>query len=123
MEPTETDQLSDMDRLSREYARVAGPHDVYGPHIQNRVQLQDFMATRPGAMLVGQAVRAALAAIDAIVDPNLNRRGVLIAVYELRVQHRLLENISAVLNQGRQAEKQVILADDELEESEGGNAD
>ena len=104
-------QMTEFEALVAEFRKTAGPLEHLASFISNGIEMEHFATTAVGKIFIGRAIAAARAALELVLDPNTADDRVLLAVQELRVQHRLLDTISTTIAAGRQAEAQVRAED------------
>lgn len=104
-------EQTDYERLSAEFRRIAGPLDFLVDSVQDGIELEEFVKSKAGQILIGRAAIEVRRQMQIILEPNTSHEKLMLAVAELRVQHRLLCAFGDVIATGRQSERLIAQGD------------
>jgi len=106
-EPQE--DLTEYERLERELRASPGLVDTLVEPITAGIEMTSFAATRPGKILIGEALEAARECLLVILDTNSTPQQMETAIAEIRIRHRMLNSIKNTMVNGRNAERKLRL--------------
>lgn len=109
---SDAEPISDYEALTLEFRRAGSPLEFIVPHIQAGHEIEDFLKTKPGQIIVGRARDAIMRALDLIADRSVTGPAHDAAVHEFRVQVSILATLADVVAVGEKAQQRILQPDE-----------
>ena len=112
----QTVEMTDFDRLTQELRKQPGATEHAVKLVTEGIEIEAFMATPAGKVIVGGSLRGMVTHLEFILDPNVGGEELLNAVHELRSRHRVLMIIEEAVASGKAAAQRLTSLSDTYDE-------
>ena len=108
---TDQPEAPDYETLSRDLRDSAGPLEMLVDFVQDGIELETWGQTPAGKLLLSRARRACRLSLEVLLQPSAKGDEIDRALFELRVQHRVLQSYADVVSIGRESERRLVNQD------------
>jgi hypothetical protein len=112
---TEKTEPEGYEALARSFRDSLGPLEMLADFVEDGLELEAWGATKTGRLLLTRARSAARVSIEVLLRPNSTDDEIARALMELRVQHRVMQAYSDVVQMGRDAQRRILEAENQEE--------